>query len=1222
LFGVVLLLLCADWWLPSVLPTVLKHWDVQVGEITSVERGRWECVDVHYETDALHVSVDSLQVPSLWRYVQAYWQGTVAESLLVDVGQVKLELLPTKETSPSESEVHIASMLNEVRASLSKYARWIPQVTIAKVSVVSEQTEVVTVQAARFDDWQLVGDVTTTYFAASAVQVQASLSPEEAWHADLNAEAIGVEIKVDVDFTAQDRVALQLTAYQKGGALAAQATWVGEDVVPSEWSVNSNGFEIQCDWFEQLAALKVEQLQVSDLDITFGQKRYRGHLKLASALPIDQQDPLPFEAVLAVAGDYEVLSISQCEISGPWGALALSKTLEVDLKQYTVLQGADLTASIDLAKQTLLPASGHLDGAVTIAADQSKGIDLSFHLNGKSLSYEKYEAESVQLAGGILGDTIRLERLQLDLLSGTNADNVLISGEADWRKRSMDFQYDASIQADWLNEKLGGDYFADTLKSQGRIYGSFDAPTLQGHLPAVVVQHPQLNPMTVAGEIRSLSEGAIDVNLSANCGEASIAIDVAASLRDDVYGVELQKLVITDPELPVATLLAPASIRYAPKAKFGQRLQVQPLHVQSEDSELRMAWNATDGFSLLLRNIVSQRLDRWLKLDVPKHQIDLIDVALTQLEPRILGGVTVHAQGDLPTGEECRVDFVSDIDTAGVLLKEIDLKFAGKSLATGELGIPLRLQLPNDGASFWAPIVDGHLSGKFTAATTEPFTQWLASFANVQLGEASVHLALSGAWTEPLGDLELNVEQLTLGGHAEANKLPVLTELQVKAQVNGDTAEIQQFKGLLNQSLLQATASLPTDDLLKLMHAEPKTVAEFEALLQNATASLDLKDWKFENWHALFPAAMRQSGELDGQFVLGKGLDLSGSLVLDGFALRPTLAYSMVDQIGAEFELNDRVLQIKRASARVGGSLLSFAGHFDGTDLNEPLWELTATGERVPLVRTSDLILRSDVDLKFAREKAAEPELSGKLNFTKSTLLVEFDPLAPSVESGPSSHPPYFSITTPSIADWKFNLVASGDSFLQVRSPYFRALISANLTLEGTFIKPELLGSLRVASGSILFPSVKMDLDTGEAFIEQTRPNEVQLNMSGIAELSPYVVTMEIGQTVSEPSVTFSSTPTLPNSQIVRLLATGGLTGGNAGAVGVYLGKGLLGVGAGGVNSSLADRLTIDVGEAGGVDGGNTFDVKYRLTDRMSLQSGYGIGSEYSIDLLWSVFKQ
>lgn len=1220
--GMVLLMLCSDWWLPSVVPAVLKQWDVQMGVISRIEGGRWQCVDVRYETDGVRVTGDVVRMPSARRYLRAYWQGDVEESLLVEVEQLSVVVAPSAGGSGSEA-VDVVGVLSEVRSALSGYESWIPAVEIGAASIVSNEAELLNLQDVSLRAWQLAGTVQSGHFAVSPVRVEADLRPDEIWGAHFNAEALNLQADAELSFETAERVALALSLMQGEEALVARAVWLSGEQLPSEVQLSSDAFSIQRSWFSGLAVMQAERLRLSDLEVSWGQNHYHGSLALAAELPVEDHKALLFRALLTVSGDFDVLSIENCEISGAWGQLTLSNTLEIDVSEWAVIQGAELTASLDLAKQAWIPATGHLDGVVTLEPDQSNGWDVSFDLNGKALSYGAYEADGVTLAGEIQGSTITLERLQLDLLDDTEADRVSISGVADWDERTMDLKYQAALGADWLNAQLGEGYFADELKGAGRVFGSFDHPEVEGVLQPVTLVHPQLHPVTLAGEVRSLSEGAFDVDLSAQCEGAEVLLDLSAKRAKGVCSVQLQEVVISDPELPKVQLLEPVGITYRTEGALGNRLHVEPLHLKGGDADVRCTWDAAAGFSLSMINLSSTRVDRWLKRNFPLHQIDAVDVALTQLRPKILGRVEVHAQTEVSDSGTLRVDLASRVEREGVVFEQLALGFEAQALLAGRLALPLRLQFPGEGESFLVPIPGGHLSGDLVGQTTPAFSKWLADLAGVSLGEASLDLSLSGGWTEPLGTLDVKVAGLDFGSRFAEFELPRLTDLAIKAQVDAEAWQIENFECLINQSRVLGVATLPTDDLLQVLGGWPEQAVNIERLLERLSARLELKDWQFANWRHRFPEVMRQSGELNGELVLKPGLDLSGRLVLDDFALRPTAAYSMIDQIGAECVLADNKITVTRASARVGGSPVAVDGWIDANDLGEPLWELTAVGERVPLVRTNDLILRSDVNLLCKRLTVEDvPELSGELNFTQSTLLVEFDPLAPRVESGPSRQPPYFSITTPSIADWKLNVVGKGDAFFRVRSPYFRALVSANLALQGTFKKPELVGALRVASGDILFPSVKMELDSGEAFIEPTRPSEVQLNFSGIAQVSSYVITMEVEQTLDDPSVYFSSTPTLPNSEIIRLLATGGLAGGEVGAVGVYLGKGLLGVGAGGVDSSLADRLTIDVGEAGGRDGGNTFGVRYRLTDRLSLNGGYDIYEAHNLDFIWSVFKR
>ena len=1223
LVGVVVLLLCSDWWLPAVLPRILSQWDVQVQSIARVERGRWELVDVRYEADGVTVSGDVVRMPSLGRYVQVYWQGEVAESLRVEVEQLAVELSPSLATSESGgAAVDVVEVLGEVRSMLADYEAWIPAVEVGATSIVANGAMVLTLNDASLKEGQLASALESPQFP-SPVIVEADLGGAEAWLLHLNATALGLQADAELRFEAEDRVSLNVSVVQGEETLAAQAVLLRGERFPSEAVLRSNGFSIHPRWFEGFITMRAEHFRVADLNVSWGEDHYHGRLALTTELPVEAHESLPLEALLTVSGDFEVLSVEDCQLSGAWGQLALSNTLEIDLRERAVLQGAELAASLDLGKQAWIPATGHLDGLVTVAPDHSDGLDLRFDLNGAHLSYGGYEADGVRLAGEVQGSAITLERLQLDLLEDTEADSVSISGVADWAARTMDLKYEAALGADWLNALLREQYFVDALQGKGRVFGSFDHPELEGVLEPVTLSHPLLHPVTLAGQVRSLSEGTIDLDLSAQCEGAEVLLDLAAKRSQGVCSVAFEEIVISDPELATVHLLKPARITYRTEGEIGSRLQVEPFHLESEDSAAHVTWGAAEGFSLLIRNMSSTRIDRWLRQELPLHQVDAVDVALTQLQPKILGHVAVHAQVEALKGEVLRVDLVSQIEQQGLIFEQLAVHFEAQPLLSGSLALPIRLQMPHEELPLWVAIPGGHLSGDLTGQTTAGVSQWLAELSGVTVGEASLGLSLSGFWTAPLGTLDVHVAGLDVGSRFPELELPRLTDLALAARLGADAWEVERFECLLNGSQLMGAVALPTADVLEVLTAWPEAALDWQPLVEHASGRVALTDWKFEDWRHRFPAVMRQSGELSGELVLKPGLDVSGRLVLDGFALRPTSAYSMIDQIGAELLLSDNKIEVQRASARVGGSPVAVGGWIDGNDFDAPLWELTAVGERVPLVRTNDLILRSDVDLKLKRLTAEEvPELSGELNFTQSTLLVEFDPLAPSVESGPSSQPPYFSITTPSIADWKFDVVGKGDAFFRVRSPYFRALVSANLALGGTFIKPEIVGGLRVASGDILFPSVKMELDSGEAFIEPTRPHEVQLNFSGIAQVSSYVITMEVEQTLNDPSVFFSSTPTLPNSEIVRLLATGGLAGGEVGAVGVYLGKGLLGVGAGGVDSSLADRLTIDVGEAGGRDGGNTFGVKYRITDSVYLKGGYDIHEAYNLDLLWSIFKR
>jgi len=291
------------------------------------------------------------------------------------------------------------------------------------------------------------------------------------------------------------------------------------------------------------------------------------------------------------------------------------------------------------------------------------------------------------------------------------------------------------------------------------------------------------------------------------------------------------------------------------------------------------------------------------------------------------------------------------------------------------------------------------------------------------------------------------------------------------------------------------------------------------------------------------------------------------------------------------------------------------------SDWAQPRWFFDVQGEKLPLLRTTEMILRSDVAIRIeARDPTLSPQVAGKLKLRSSTLLVDLDPLAPRLNKGTTLRPPFFNIEDAPLASWRFNLQILGDQFMRVRSPYFRTRLSADFNLTGTFADPLLLGSVRTHDAELHFPGAKFVITEGEALIEASRPNEMQLAFSGIARKGPQVIGIEVSQTLEDPVIQFESTPPMPQADIVRLLATGSATGGGIGNLGLYLGQGMLG--AGGVNDRLTDKLTLDVGEATSRSGRKTLGARYEFTPHWSAEGGYDVFDAYNADLIWTIFQR
>ena len=147
-----------------------------------------------------------------------------------------------------------------------------------------------------------------------------------------------------------------------------------------------------------------------------------------------------------------------------------------------------------------------------------------------------------------------------------------------------------------------------------------------------------------------------------------------------------------------------------------------------------------------------------------------------------------------------------------------------------------------------------------------------------------------------------------------------------------------------------------------------------------------------------------------------------------------------------------------------------------------------------------------------------------------------------------------------------------------------------------------------------------MQINEGAAFIVPSEANTIQLNFTGTAQSASHVITMEVSNTIDEPYIQFHATPELPNTAIVRLLATGTTNESGAAAIGLYLSKGFLG--AGSMNETLMDRLTIDFSKKQSRSGRQTFSARIELNEDWSLKGEYDQYDAYNMDLIWHLLRR
>ena len=199
---------------------------------------------------------------------------------------------------------------------------------------------------------------------------------------------------------------------------------------------------------------------------------------------------------------------------------------------------------------------------------------------------------------------------------------------------------------------------------------------------------------------------------------------------------------------------------------------------------------------------------------------------------------------------------------------------------------------------------------------------------------------------------------------------------------------------------------------------------------------------------------------------------------------------------------------------------------------------------------------------------------------------------------------------------------------MRVRTPVFRGVLSANFKLAKTLAEPMAIGEAKIPSGQIQFPFGNLSIEQGIVSLTSEEPYRPQLLITAGARLYGYDVQMEVSGFADEPTIKFTSVPTLNSEAILLMLTAGELPKRElsiskqqkAARLALFLGRDLIGRLGG--DEASAERLTIRSGEDISEQGKATYAVEYKLTDRWSAVGEYDRFNAVNAGLKLKVFSR
>jgi hypothetical protein len=278
---------------------------------------------------------------------------------------------------------------------------------------------------------------------------------------------------------------------------------------------------------------------------------------------------------------------------------------------------------------------------------------------------------------------------------------------------------------------------------------------------------------------------------------------------------------------------------------------------------------------------------------------------------------------------------------------------------------------------------------------------------------------------------------------------------------------------------------------------------------------------------------------------LAIGLAIGGSLadakfngnsnVQEGF-LRLSGLDAPVDSFAGRIRFNDSRITVDSLGGQLGGGSANASGTIDLFLNRAPRFdiELLLANNRLKFVPVNYAEI-ADARLSFTGDKA--PYLFGGTARVKKVVMRNNFDLGGQKGLQNARYLPEKVAGVKSFYEVKIRAIADGG--VQVENNLLDAEFRGEVTLLGTFEVPQILARAELVRGKLLFRNTAFTLD--HAYIRAPNPDyfNPQFSIGGLATVDNYRISIFASGTVDKPKITFSSSPGLPQEDIVSLLAFG-----------------------------------------------------------------------------------
>lgn len=110
---------------------------------------------------------------------------------------------------------------------------------------------------------------------------------------------------------------------------------------------------------------------------------------------------------------------------------------------------------------------------------------------------------------------------------------------------------------------------------------------------------------------------------------------------------------------------------------------------------------------------------------------------------------------------------------------------------------------------------------------------------------------------------------------------------------------------------------------------------------------------------------------------------------------------------------------------------------------------------------------------------------------------------------------------------------------LHVKTPFLQTDAHINIAVKGTIDKPDISGSIKLINGSLRFPYKPLFINHGVIYFTPDHAHDPMIELHARGRVKRYSIAMHVSGSLQQPFISFESTPSLSEEQIITLLLAG-----------------------------------------------------------------------------------